>query len=261
MDIVFAGLPGESDDAVVSITLAQMYTSVEAYTTDKNRDAAREKLADGLAALTESATAGSDLQLLYARAFALNALTPAHIEKLRALLNGSAPGLIVDTDLRWYFIIALAERNAFTKTELDTELANDNTTSGNCSYETALAAAPTAEAKEYAWNKIINEEIMTSVRSALVAGFQRPIQRELLATYVDRYFDSIISVWESKSYEGASKIVTGLYPTWVISQETLDKTAKWLGTTGKDAPAVLRKLVMESQDSLSRALKVQSLDN
>ncbi len=261
VDIALAGLPGESDDAVVNITLQQLHTSVEAYTTDENRDAAREKLADGLDALTQSAAAGSDLQLLYARAFALNAHSVAQIEKLRALLDGCAPGLKVDADLRWHFIICLTKRNAFTRLELERELANDNTTSGNCSYETALAGTPTAEAKDYAWNKIINEDIMTSVRAALISGFQSSIQRNLMTAYVDRYFDCIINVWETKSYEGASTIAIGLYPTWVISQETLDKTALWLNTTGKDSPAVLRKLVMEARDTQSRALKVQSLDN
>ena len=261
LDIAFAGLPGENDDAVVNITLSQMYTSVEAYTTDVDRNEMRLKLANGLDALTKSAAPGSDLQLLFARAFAQNAVTPEHTRAVRGLLEGSAPGLIVDADQRWFFLISLAERGAVTKAELDAELASDNTTSGNCFYETSVAAAPTAEAKDYAWNKIINEDIQTSVRSALVAGFQRPIQRELLANYVDRYFDSIISVWESKSYEGASKIVTGLYPTWVVSQSTIDKTTAWLDTTGKNSPAVLRKLVIDSSDGLVRALKVQSAAN
>jgi aminopeptidase N len=219
------------------------------------------KLASGLDSLTKSAAPGSDLQLLFARAFAQNAVTPADIDSVRALLNGSAPGLVVDADLRWFFIITLAERAAFSKEELDAELAQDNTTSGNCFYETALASAPSADAKDYAWNKIVNEEIMNSVRSALIAGFQRPIQRELLANYVDRYFDSIISVWESKSYEGAAKIVAGLYPSWVLSQATIDKTELWLSSTGKDAPAVLRKLVVDARDGLVRALKVQGAVN
>ncbi|CAB4825414.1 MAG: aminopeptidase N [Actinobacteria bacterium] len=261
LDIAFAGLPGENDDAVVSITLSQMYTSVEAYSTDANRNQMRIKLADGLNALLQSVAPGSDLQLLFARAFAQNAVTAAQIESVRALLNGSAPGLIVDADQRWFFMIALSERGAITKAELDAELVRDNTTSGNCFYETAIAAAPTGSAKDYAWHKIVNEDIQTSVRSALVAGFQRPIQRELLANYVDRYFDSIIGVWEAKSYEGAAKIVSGLYPTWVVSQSTIDKTAKWLDTTGAHSPAVLRKLVIEARDGLVRALKVQSISN
>ena len=259
LDIALAGLPGENDDAVVNITLSQMYTSVEAYTKDAERNEMRRKLANGLDTLLQSATPGSDLQMLYARAFAQNAVTPEHFLAVRGLLNGSAPGFIIDADQRWFFIIALSERGAIERSELDAERERDNTTSGNCFFETAVAAAPTQEAKDYAWNKIINEDIQTSVRSALVLGFQRPIQRELLENYVDRYFDSIISVWESKSYEGASKIVSGLYPTWVVSKSTIDKTGVWLDTTGKNTPAVLRKLVVDARDVLIRALKVQGV--
>ena len=258
LDIACAGIPGENDDAVVSITLSQMYTSVEAYSTDAARNDMRLKLADRLEALLKSASPGSDLQLLFARAFAQNAVTPAHIQSVRAILNGSTPGLIVDTDQRWFFIIALTERGAVERAEIEAELVRDNTTSGNCFFETAIAAMPTHDAKDYAWKKIVNEDIQTSIRSALVAGFQRPIQRDILSSYIDRYFECIIDVWSSKSYEGAAKIVSGLYPTWVVSQSTIDKTSDWLNTTGKDAPAVMRKLVVEAQDGLVRALRVQS---
>jgi len=260
LEIALNGLAGESDDAIVNIVLTQLGTSVEAYTKEANRDAYREKLADGLWALTNSCAPASDLQLLISRAFAINAHTDAQTANIRALLNGSAPGLKVDADLRWYFLIALTERGATTKAELDAELAKDNTTTGNLAYETCLAAMPNHEAKAYAFNKVLNEEVSTSVRTALVAGFQRPIQGKLLEPFVNLYFDNLISVWESKSYEPAAKYVTGFYPSWVVKQSTVDLTNAWLAGTGKDAPAVLRKLVKESQDGLIRALKVQVLD-
>jgi aminopeptidase N len=260
LEIALNGLAGESDDAIVNIVLSQLGTSVEAYTKEANRDAYREKLADGLWALTNSCAPASDLQLLISRAFAINAHTDAQTANIRALLNGSAPGLKVDADLRWYFLIALTERGATTKAELDAELAKDNTTTGNLAYETCLAAMPNHEAKAYAFNKVLNEEVSTSVRTALVAGFQRPIQGKLLEPFVNLYFDNLISVWESKSYEPAAKYVTGFYPSWVVKQSTVDLTNAWLAGTGKDAPAVLRKLVKESQDGLIRALKVQVLD-
>jgi aminopeptidase N len=260
IEIALNGLAGESDDAIVNIVLTQLGTSVEAYTKEANRNAYREKLADGLWALTNSCAPASDLQLLISRAFAINAHTEAQTANIRALLNGSAPGLKVDADLRWYFLIALTERGATTKAELDAELAKDNTTTGNLAYETCLAAMPNHEAKAYAFNKVLNEEVATSVRTALVAGFQRPIQGKLLEPFVDLYFENLISVWESKSYEPAAKYVTGFYPSWVVKQSTVDLTNAWLAGTGKDAPAVLRKLVKESQDGLIRALKVQVLD-
>jgi aminopeptidase N len=260
LEIALNGLAGETDDAIVNIVLMQLNTSVEAYAKDSNRAAYREQLADGLWALTQSSAPGSDLQLLISRAFAINAHTTEQTAKIRELLNGGAPGLKVDADLRWYFLIALTERGATTRGELDAELAKDNTTTGNVAFETCLAAMPNHEAKAYAFNKMLNEDIVTSMRSALVAGFQRPIQRDLLEPFVNLYFDNLISAWESKSYEGAAKYVSGFYPTWIVKQSTVDATNAWLNGAGKDSPAVLRKLVKESQDGLIRALKVQALD-
>jgi aminopeptidase N len=54
--------------------------------------------------------------------------------------------------------------------------------------------------------------------------------------------------------------VTGFYPSWIVKQSTVDLTNAWLAGAGKDSPAVLKKLVKESQDGLIRALKVQVLD-
>ena len=260
IEIALSGLNGESDDAVVNIVLSQLATSVEAYTTDEHRDSNREKLADGLWELTQNAEPESDFQLLFARAFATNAHTEAQTTKVRELLNGSAAGLKVDTDLRWFFLIALTERGATSKAELTAELVADNTITGNVAYETCLAAMPTAEAKAYAFNKVSDENVAISIRSAMVAGFQSPAQRILLAPFVELYFENLLSEWGAKSYEGAAKYVTGMYPTWVITQKTLDKSNAWLTGPGKEAPVVLRKLVKESQDGLVRALQVQALD-
>ena len=261
LEIALAGLAGESDDAIVNIVIAQLGTSIEAYASDANRNSYREKLAQGFWQLLQASAAGSDLQLLYSRAFAANAHTDAQIKNVRGILNGEISGLKVDADRRWDFLIALTERGATTQAELDAELSNDKTTSGNLAYETTKAAAPNAEAKAYAFNKVMDEDALTSVRTALVAGFQRPIQRHLLESFIDLYFANLLSEWNSKSYEGAAKFVTGMYPSWVITQATLDKTNEWLNGAGKDAPAVLRKLVKESQDGVIRALKVQKLDN
>jgi aminopeptidase N len=260
LQIAFSGLKGETDDAIVSIVLSQLTTSVEAFAIDANRDAYREKLADALWQLANDAEAAGDLQLIYTRAFAANAFTQAQISNLRAVLNGSITGLKVDTDLRWYLLIALTERGATDKSELEAELAKDNTTTGNIAFETALAAFPTSEAKAYAFNKVRDESAATSIRSALVSGFQRPSHRHLLTPFVDLYFDNLLTEWDSKSYEGAAKFVTGMYPSWVVSDLTVDKTNAWLNGAGKDAPVVLRKLVKESQDGLIRALKVQKID-
>jgi aminopeptidase N len=157
-------------------------------------------------------------------------------------------------------VTALAERGLMDKAALSAELLKDNTLTGQLSHATCLAALPTAAAKEETWNSITTEEISTSLREAKLAGFMRPLHRPLLAAYVDPYFDLLLETWGKKSYEVASKFVSGMYPIYITNQMTLDKTINWLATTGKDGQAGLRRLVSESRDSLERALKVQAKD-
>jgi aminopeptidase N len=260
IDIALAGLPGETDIATVTIIAQQLTTVVEIYSAENKRDVARLKVATGLEKMLRQATPGSDLQLQLSRTFAGFAASKEQSDFVRELLDGKLSGLKVDADLRWSFVLALVERGMMEKSELDAELAKDNTFTGQLSYQTCLAAFPDKAAKDDAWKSISVEDITNSQRESKLQGFQRPLHRKLLGNYVDQYFDLLLSTWNGKSYEVASKIVNGLYPTYVINKETLDKTNKWLETTGKDAAAGLRRLVSEARDAMERALKVQSID-
>jgi aminopeptidase N len=88
----------------------------------------------------------------------------------------------------------------------------------------------------------------------------RALHRPLLAAYVDPYFELLMETWGKKSYEVASKFVMGMYPTFITTKETVDKTTNWLNTTGKDGQDGLRRLVSEGRDALERALRVQAKD-
>ena len=88
----------------------------------------------------------------------------------------------------------------------------------------------------------------------------RARQIDLMTAYVDPYFDALLDMWNRTSFEEASSYVEMLYPRYIITQETLDKTDAWLNGVGKDSPAVLRRLVSEGRDSLARALRIQLKD-
>ena len=260
IDIALAGLTGEDDIATVTIIANQLVTAVEFYSFPSKRDSARLKVGNAFEAMVQSAKAGSDHQLQFARNFTSFASSAEHNDLIKELLDGKLAGLKVDADLRWTFVIALAERGLMDKESLSAELLKDNTLTGQLSHATCLAALPTAEAKEATWKSITTEEITTSLREAKLAGFMRALHRPLLAAYVDPYFDLLLETWGKKSYEVASKFVTGMYPAYITNQVTLDKTINWLATTGKDGQAGLRRLVSEGRDSLERALKVQAKD-
>ena len=260
IDIALSGLAGEDDIATVTIIGNQLASAVEIYSAPTKRDSARLKVGNAYEQMVKAAAAGSDHQLQYARNFTSFASSAEHNDLIKELLDGKLSGLKVDADLRWTFVIALAERGLMDTPALAAELLKDNTLTGQLSHATALAALPTSQAKSETWKSITTEDLSTSQREAKIAGFMRALHRPLLSAYVDPYFDLLLETWGKKSYEVASKFVMGMYPTYITTQDTLEKTTTWLNTTGKDGQAGLRRLVAEGKDALERALKVQGRD-
>lgn len=259
VDIALSGLPNETDITVVTQIADQLATAVDLYAHPSVRDALRARTAEALESLMDSSKPTSDHQLQYSRAFATLAITPTQNQRILSLLKGQLEGLTVDADLRWHFIGALAERGLMTRSELDEELKKDATTLGELSHYFAIAALPTPEAKADAWAKIVSEDTSNATRVALVNGFNRPLHRDLIQSYVDNYFEMLLVMSGRKSFESATRFTQYAFPSYITTQATLDKANYWLDVTGKDAPAGLRRLVTEGGDALARALKVQSL--
>ncbi len=261
IDIAIAGLPGEDDITTVTALGNQLVSAVEIYSSPRNRDGLRERIAGSLETLLEKSKPGSDLQLQFARTFATLAHTKSQGEKIRALLEGKLPGLVIDADFRWHLLICLVERGLSSHSEVAAELDRDNTLTGQLAHERCLAAFPDIEAKEQAFKKATtNWESSNWNRLAAIQGFARPLHRDLHAKFVDRYFALILDVYNARSYEESSSIVDLLYPSYLVSEETLAKTNEWLATAGKDGHPTLRRHVLEAKDSLERALRVQKVD-
>ena len=70
----------------------------------------------------------------------------------------------------------------------------------------------------------------------------------------------MLKVWETKGFEIAETTATLLFPSWVISEETVKKAQHWLDETGKDASHALRRSILEGRDAMTRALKAQAAD-
>ncbi|MGA1739213.1 MAG: ERAP1-like C-terminal domain-containing protein, partial [Candidatus Nanopelagicaceae bacterium] len=123
VDIAIAGLPGEDDITIVTNVALQLVTAVELYAADKNRDRLREKVADALIAMLESAKPGSDHQLQFARAVATFAHSSSQKSKVSEMLDGKMSGLVIDADLRWHFLTNLVEKGVASRADIDAELS------------------------------------------------------------------------------------------------------------------------------------------
>lgn len=257
VDIALAGLPGETDITVVSQVTEQLATAVDQYAHPSVRDGLRARVAKDLEALMDSAEPSSDHQLQFSRSFATLAITDQQNQRIQSILKGELKGLTIDADLRWHLLCSLAERGLVTRPQLDEELKKDASTLGELSHLHAIAALPTVEDKAMAWAQIASEETSNANRVALINGFNRPLGRELIESYVDNYFELVLVMSKRKSLEATTRFTQYAFPIYVTTQATLDKANYWLDVTGKDATSGLRRLVAEGRDALARALKVQ----
>jgi aminopeptidase N len=258
--IALNALAGETDIATVTMTVMQIDTAIWSFASDANREKLREQAANAFEKFLADAAPGSDHQLQYAKSFADFAYTPAHYEKIKEILNGSINGLTVDADLRWFIFICGVKRGIFSAAEIAAEAAKDKTAHGNQYAALAHAALPNADAKAAAFKAITTDNLSNTIHAYTCRGFNLAIHGDLLVPYVDKYFQSILEVWETKGFEIAEATAILLFPAWVISEDTLKKAEHWLAVTGKDASHAMRRTVAEGRDSMARALKARAAD-
>jgi aminopeptidase N len=123
-----------------------------------------------------------------------------------------------------------------------------------------ILSRPDPQAKRQAWASVVDsDELPNAVQAAVIAGFGRVHDVELLEPFVEPYFAALRRVWESRTNEMAQQIVVGLYPTLLATPETLRRTDAWLQELDGDLPA-LHRLVLESRDGVARALRAQECD-
>ncbi len=268
----------EHEVAVVQNLILQTQTTLTSYTQPAwASEQGWPAFADRLLELARDAEAGSDEQLAYINGLGADklkerqrsgVLAPRHTDVLSALLDVAdpkdlgLPGLRLDDDLRWRIVIALATAGVYDADRIiHAQSQRDPTETGRLNAKQANAARPVAEIKEAVWRQVLEtEDISNSDARALVAGFAAPGQGELLAPYTARYFylDSLVAVWNNRPEAVASTIVTGLYPTWDISQDGIDAAEVFLARP--DVPPPMSRLIREQQADVMRAVAARAVD-
>jgi aminopeptidase N len=262
LSLVLSGIVQESDIGVVQVVVRQLKMAIDQFASPDHRPDYLERLADAMLDLALSSPAGSDHQLAFTRAFVGSAATDNHLDLVAELLDGSIvwPGLTVDTDLRWYFLQRLVIAGRLKEDAVHAELATDDTATGRRQAAVALAARPTAAAKELAWTDIIDRtDLPNALMNATIGGFVQPDQLDLLRPYRDTYFAALPKVWSERTMEMAQDITMSLYPVYLVDDETLAQTDAFLAKA--DLPAPLRRLLEEGRDGIERAKRAQARDS
>jgi aminopeptidase N len=270
--LVMSGISSVADISVVQTLLRQAGQAVRRFADPSWRVTGLALMASTLRELLGSAPAGSDIQLAYARAFAGVATSGPDLALLAGLLDGSVvlPGLSIDTDLRWSLLGRLISRSntaggppgdgrrVFGVQDIDAELARDATDAGERNAAACRAAIPSAQAKQQAWETLIEGKQTLATFRATLGGFADPDQPELLEPYQAKYFEVVGAVWRDWSSAMAQDFVEGAYTVGAISPATVEATDAYIAA--EQPPAALLRLLAEGRDDVLRALRAQARD-
>lgn len=163
-------------------------------------------------------------------------------------------GLVLDAELRWGWLFALAATGHADAARADAELASDPTAKGRTMHRAVLAARPDSDVRAAAWTAAWTDESLSNDHlDATISGIRAGARRDLIAAFDADYFGRIRDVWSHRSIEIARRLVRGLFP----SAESLDAADGWLAAN-TDAPGALRRIVIEQRDGLARDLRVRA---
>ncbi|MCF8569479.1 aminopeptidase N [Gordonia sp. HY002] len=265
VELVSRGIETETEVGVVQRVLMQATTALEAYASPEwAASTGWPRFAERLLELARGAEAGSDHQLAFVNTLLAGVTTDDQQTALRSLLDGAEPssvgldGLVVDDELRWRLVKALATHGSIDDAVIAVEAERDNTAAGARHAAAARAAFPTAEAKQTAWTTAFTDDDVPNVTvRSIVEGLTRPGQSALLTPFTHHYFDSIVDVWARRTSEVAQTVVIGLYPSWDLSDDAIAAADALLAT---DLPAALRRLIVEGRDSAQRAMRARAFD-
>lgn len=263
VELVLGNIGSESDAWGVSRIPVYAAQAVALYSDPTTRDELATRWEQGLRALLAAAEPGTDHQLTFARSYAAAARSDAAVADLEGLLDGSLAfeGLAVDQDLRWALLTALARLGKADDARIDTELAGDNTISGQELSAAARAAMGTPEAKERAWTQaLLDPSVPNETQRSVVYAFWQGGQEEVLAPYVERYLAEVAGTWERLGAHKASVALEFIFPRRVATQATLDTVDAWLAENAETVNPGAVRYVREGRADVARALAAQARD-
>lgn len=253
--IVRTHAPREGNGGLLAAALLDAAFAIRHFVADDRRAAEQRSWTEATWSALQHAEPGSDTQLSWARALAAaSAFDDVHHAEVRALLDGEVPdGLVVDPDLRWQLLTALVTTGHAGLPEIAAEEQRDDTGDGRTAARRARASLPEAAVRAAAWTSAWEDETLSNDHlDAEIAGFRAGGRRDLIEQYDEQYFARIEPVWAQRSIELAKRLVLGLFP----ATPSADLVDAWLATH-PDAPAALRRLVIEQRDHLLRDLRVR----
>lgn len=247
--LVARGMKAETELAVLERIVSQASTALKNYA-----DPAWAKDSTVLAQALVDGARSTDAQrsIICTQALSRIRLHQPARDYLHDLLADSD-----DAGLRWSAVAALAAAGALADAEaaIAAQLKRDNSATGHYSSLRARAAIATADNKRAVWEEIVAGDLTNRELTSKLEGLNYPHSDDLLPTA--EFFEVAEKIWDSQSSEVGLTTVTGLFPSWDITQDGLDRADAFLQ---KDLAGGLHRAITEQRDRVARALRNRELD-
>ena len=206
-------------------------------------------------------TSEPDFRIMWSRVMIGAAQNVAHItESLSLVDNGTGiDGFELDQDMRWSLVTkATAYGIEGGYERLEAELERDGSDRGRRAAERIHTSRADEAVKAEAWSRYQEDtDVSLQMLTASMHGFWWKPQAELLAPYIDRFFDDIEDVFADKDKEYASRFFGALYPAQMdASDHVIERSESVLDELGADQPVLARQL-REAVDEAKRSRACQ----
>ncbi|MGI9648601.1 MAG: aminopeptidase N [Acidimicrobiia bacterium] len=255
LELVEAKLAAESNLYIIKVVTDTATSAIHRYVPEANRVAESSRFVAAAVRAMEAVPPG-DPRVLWLRASLRVAETPSDLAVLAGLVDGAAAvdGLAIDQEMRWALAIrSSAAGLAEAADRAARELERDPSHRGRRSILSVETAAPTAEAKAEAWERLHSDGYGSlSLDRAAMAGFNWAGQADLLSPYVEPFFSGVHAVFEAREHEVASAYFRAMLPRYRVDEAALGYARAALASS--DEPPTLHRLLVEAIDRLERAL-------
>ena len=248
----------ENDLELIQVIIEQLGAAVSRYVPEEVKLSEARNLFT-LAKSQLAVAQNSDERILWGRAMFGFAIADDDISESLDIINGKASikEFTPDQDMRWGVItsaIAAGFENA--QSLVAEELANDPTDRGERAALRANTSVPNKETKDQAWDKFTSGSGYGSLHqtAAAMSGFLWWKQADLLTPYVERFFSEVTQVFETEENHFAQSYFGSLFPGYLVDYDLLEKSNRLLEKTPSDNQ-LLRRMLLEANDNLSRAIK------
>ncbi len=261
VQMVIRHLARETDQSLIPVVLGGARSALALYGARATGDELEAELAEMCwGALAHSDQAGLG-RIAWLRAFISAAITESQLERCQGMLqeDGLPVGVVLDLELRWRLVTALAARGVLGLDAIERMAKADPTSTGFVRGMAARAAMPSFEVKESVF-KFLTEDDRATVEATIWVGRSfRGIRRDdLVAPFIPRFFEAVNRLRRDRGPDYSRDLSYWFFPSLPPRPELIAGIQAQFQRS--DLAPDLRRIYQDGLEEAERAIRARRMD-